>query len=177
MISQISVNRLRRLHEATGMSQADVVEDLRKKTGIGIHQTAYSFYLRGEKNPTVKTVAGLCHYFDVSFEYLIGEVDDPRPMRTLIEENKVLHGLHNERDVVEKYLSLPDDKRAEIAARIHSAAIENQRRQQNEQRWKELSQLVAKMDTDGSIRAMIESELGVAGSNDSVVERATHSDN
>ena len=61
------MNRIFELRKAAGLSQ----KELAKKTGV--NQTAVSQWETGRTEPRFEAIANLCTFFNVSFEYLLGQ--------------------------------------------------------------------------------------------------------
>jgi transcriptional regulator with XRE-family HTH domain len=45
--------------------------------GIGVSTRQYQRYESGGQEPTLSVIIKLCHYFNVSADYLLGLSDDP----------------------------------------------------------------------------------------------------
>lgn len=158
MVEEMFAKRLGILHEETGMSQDDIVTHMLAETGEKIHQTSYSFYLRGTKKPTYPAVAAICRYFGVSFEWLTGQVEDRRTVKDLLRNLEEMGDSPEIRKTAKLLASLPDAQREAITANINAAVKEQEDRKLNNERWQHLSKLVAKVDTDGSLNAFVDAE-------------------
>ena len=67
------------------MSFSEKLRDLRKQKGISqreiavhlnISIMAYSYYERGQREPSIDMLKNICLFFDVSADYLIGLTDE-----------------------------------------------------------------------------------------------------
>lgn len=63
--------RTKNLREKRRIYQREVAE------AIGITTRAYQFYESGRSEPSIKTLAAIADYFNVSVDYLIGRTDRP----------------------------------------------------------------------------------------------------
>lgn len=158
MIESIFAKRLRQLHEEAGMSHDDLVAHLESETGFKMHQTAYSFYLRGERKPNYIAAAVLCKYFNVSFEWLTGRVDDRRPVPELLNLLASNKESNEENQLLAMLSSLPISQREAITASIIAAASEQKNRRHNDERWQLLSRLIERLDVDGSLKEFVRAE-------------------
>ena len=61
--------RLKELRLEKNFSQDKLSEE------TGISQAIISLYEKGQRSPTIDIIIILCHYFNVSSDYLIGLVD------------------------------------------------------------------------------------------------------
>ena len=69
------MNRLKELRINAGYTQTELAELL------GMEQTNYSQYERGIKNLGSKTIKKLCIIYNISADYLLELIDEPRPLR------------------------------------------------------------------------------------------------
>ncbi len=65
--------RIREIRKERGLSQAKVAKR------IGMEQTQYSRYERGENEIKVNVLIDICTALNVSSDYLLGLSDDPTP--------------------------------------------------------------------------------------------------
>jgi repressor LexA len=65
--------RLTKLREGKGWSQADLAEQL------GVSQSTVSFYESGKKSPGYATLEKITRLFGVSTDYLLGRTDERKP--------------------------------------------------------------------------------------------------
>lgn len=63
--------RIREMRKERGLSQAKIAQK------IGMEQTQYSRYERGENEIKVNVLIDICKALDVSSDYLLGLSDDP----------------------------------------------------------------------------------------------------
>lgn len=148
--------RILKLHNDTGLSQDEAVVMIRQKTGETVHQTTYSNWLRGKKEPTISNLVALAQAYGVSADYLAGLTADPTPAEELSR------GLHDAQlpehveDAAKKLTHLSGVSRDRIIAEIEE-------RYRSEQRWQQIESLVKKMDGDGSVAARLLSKLDDLG--------------
>ncbi len=159
MSEELFALRLRKLHDESKMSQEDLVADIMARTGKKINQTSYSYYMKGTKTPTYPAVETLCEYYGVSFEWITGKVDDRRTVKELLRIVDETGMTPQVRAAARLLTTLPDAQRDAIAASIEAAAKEQENQKRNDERWRHLSRLVAKMDTDGSLNAFVNTEF------------------
>ena len=62
---------LRRFRNDFGLTQKAVAD------AVGMRETAYSRYERGEREPAYKQLLALADTFNVSIDYLVGRTDNP----------------------------------------------------------------------------------------------------
>ncbi len=62
-------NKLRELRLEKGVTQKEVAEFL------GLTTKAYCFYELEKREPSLRTLAKICEFYDVSADYLIGRSD------------------------------------------------------------------------------------------------------
>lgn len=148
--------RILKLHNDTGLSQDDAVVMIRQKTGETVHQTTYSNWLRGKKEPTISNLAALAQAYGVSADYLAGLSADPAPAEELSHDLQEAQLPEHVEDAAKKLTYLSDVSRDRIIAEIEE-------RYRSEQRWQQIESLVKKMDTDGSVSARLLSKLDDLG--------------
>lgn len=98
------------------MNYLTTLKDLRKEKGISqetianelhISQKAYSYYERGEREPSIKTLIDIADFFNVTIDYILGR------------ETKKFYSLENEeRNIIDKYKKLNNVNKAKIEERI-----------------------------------------------------------
>lgn len=64
---------LRQLRKERGLSQTKAA------TGIGKKQRMYSFWETGSFEPNMEEIRRLCHFYDVSADYLLGLTAERKP--------------------------------------------------------------------------------------------------
>lgn len=79
-------NRLKQLREARCLTQADIAK------GIGVSRERYNQYENNRRAPDYDTLVILANSFKVSTDYLLGNTDDPAPIRDVDQD------LHDEHD-------------------------------------------------------------------------------
>lgn len=62
--------RIKELRKEKKLTQLQV------SIGIGMEQTHYARYERGERDPSVGTFKKLARFFNTSIDYLVGETDN-----------------------------------------------------------------------------------------------------
>ena len=80
--------RIREVRKARGISQAKLASK------IGMEQTQYSRYERGENEIKVNVLIDICKALDVSSDYLLGLSDNPQPTAK-IKNNITVNGGYN----------------------------------------------------------------------------------
>ena len=65
--------RLRDLREDRDITQQELADYL------NIHQSAYSHYEKGIRQPSIDTLIKLAYFYDTSIDYIVGITDDPKP--------------------------------------------------------------------------------------------------
>jgi len=68
--------RLVSLRQSKNVLQRNIVED----TGIALRSLKY--YEKGTNKPTSDVIVKLCHFFNISSDYLLGLSDEKRPLRS-----------------------------------------------------------------------------------------------
>ena len=63
---------LRRFRKEFNLTQKTVAES------VGMRETAYSRYERGEREPAYKQLIKLADTYNVSLDYLVGRSDNPK---------------------------------------------------------------------------------------------------
>jgi transcriptional regulator with XRE-family HTH domain len=71
--------KVRCLREVGWRSQEKFVTHLKDAFGVSLHQTSLSAIERGEKFPSVETLALLARALETNADYLLGLTDDERP--------------------------------------------------------------------------------------------------
>lgn len=145
--------RLSELHAETDMSQDEAVAVMGRKTGENIHQTTFSNWLRGKKEPTLSNLAALSLMYGVSIDYLAGLSRDKTPPDQLSHRIAETALPGPVQCAAKKLTQLSDVSRDRIMAEIEE-------RFRSEQRWQQIESLVKKMDADGSITSRLLSKLG-----------------
>lgn len=140
------------------MNQEDILTDIEAETGHKIAQSSYSSYLNDTKVPSHLTVRALCKYFNVSYEWLVGDVDDRRPAEELIKDLKNI-GDEETQKAAKALATLPTTERTAIIANIHAAVKEHENQIRNDQRWEMLAEMIRIMDNNGSLKAFVGDEL------------------
>ena len=69
------LQRLKDMRDDADMSQENVAAHL------GIRQTVYSRYERGERTIPLQHLIRLAELYDVSLDFLCGRTNDPKPIR------------------------------------------------------------------------------------------------
>ena len=67
--------RIKDLREDSDKTQAEIAELL------GISRQHYSMYERGERELPMHHFITLARYYNVSLDYIVGEIDTPRKLR------------------------------------------------------------------------------------------------
>jgi len=71
----VYLQRLKDMRDDADMSQENVAAHL------GIRQTVYSRYERGERTIPLQHLIRLAELYDVSLDFLCGRTNDPKPIR------------------------------------------------------------------------------------------------
>ena len=66
--------RLKKLRKAGGEQQKDLAE------AIGLSQTQISAIENGKQGTSFDKLAAICQHYNISADYLLGLVDEPRPL-------------------------------------------------------------------------------------------------
>ena len=66
--------RLKKLRKAGGEQQKDFAE------AIGLSQTQISAIENGKQGTSFDKLAAICQHYNVSADYLLGLIDEPRPL-------------------------------------------------------------------------------------------------
>ena len=69
--------RLKELREEKNYTQQEMAEK------IGLKRTAYGAYERGVNTPDAQTLLKLAEIFDVTTDYLLGRVDNKKPLEDI----------------------------------------------------------------------------------------------
>ncbi len=155
-------NRLRDLHDGTGLSQEQAVEMIKKRTGLTIHQTTFSAMMRGANQPTLPLLTALARAYQVNLEWLSGITSERKPVDELSSRIGELSFPEEVERAAKMMAQLPAEQQSRWAAIIEGEYKEREERKQNAERWERLSRLVSLMDNTGSLRARIEAETGVS---------------
>ncbi len=67
--------RLKKLRKARGEQQVDLA------AAIGIAQTQISAIENGKQGTSFDKLAAICQHYNVSADYLLGLIDEPRPLQ------------------------------------------------------------------------------------------------
>ena len=67
--------RLKKLRKARGEQQVDLA------AAIGIAQTQISAIENGKQGTSFDKLAAICQHYNVSADYLLGLIDEPRPLK------------------------------------------------------------------------------------------------
>lgn len=94
-------DNLKKIREERGLTKRDLCE----KTGIS--ERAYLTYEFGEREPKVGVIQKLADFYGVTTDYLLGR----EPAKSPLDQ---LHIAEDEKSVLEGYLTLPSDVRAQI---------------------------------------------------------------
>jgi hypothetical protein len=147
---------LHRLHVASGASQEATVAMIRRKTGEGMHQTAFSHYMATDERqrvPSVVTAAAIAAAFNVSIEYLLGEVKDRRPVADLLNRVRELTFPSKVESAAKLLATMPETYQKKYLAAIEA----DHELLSNERRWRlvekflpptELARIVASVQAD-----------------------------
>ena len=108
---------LKYIREKNGLTKRELCE----KTGIS--ERAYLTYEFGEREPKISVIAKLADFYGVTTDYLLGREPAPDPFadRNLNKES--------EKDVIDKYMSLPPNIRAclmDVLLQLADAAKQRQ---------------------------------------------------
>lgn len=154
--------RLRKLHEETDLSQEQAVEMIRKRTGHAIHQTTFSAMMRGANQPTLPTLLALARSYRVNLEWLTGLTNERKPVDELSGRIMELSFPAEVESAAKMMAQLPPEQQRRWSAIIEGEYKEREERQQNIEKWNQLSRLVSLMDGTGALRTRIESETGIS---------------
>ena len=151
--------RLSRLHKNSDMSQDATVQGIHRVTGTRIIQTTFSNYLR-ETEPDISVAASIAKFYNVSLEWLIGEVEDRRPVVQIIDRLNNLSFSKEVEGAAKILMEMPEDERGEIVAMIAT-------RYRQWETMNSLIKIVEKFDSDGSIARRVKelSGLDLGGGN------------
>lgn len=144
---QILGKRLAKLHEGTNDSQEDTVKSIAQRTGVSIHQTTFSSYLRGTKSPTLPVLSALADYYGVSVDYLLGRTDDERPAATISKRLDQVSMPEKIEHASKMLAELPDRQQASLIAQIEAAHAEATERKQNREALDRLAEFL-NVDSD-----------------------------
>ena len=70
----MTYKRIKDLREDKDISQREVAE------ALGLYTTTYARYERGEQEPPLCVAVALAKFYNVSLDYLAGEIDTPRKL-------------------------------------------------------------------------------------------------
>lgn len=125
------------------METKDILKSLRKSRGfnnakdfceaIDISVNTYQNYETGKRIPTAEMLIKLADFYGVTTDYLLGRSDDKSDALAKLAEDFDMAVL--EKHILDKYLNLPKDKRAECMAFLHES-VEEIRRESAELRRK-----------------------------------------
>lgn len=152
-------NVLRQLHNASGLTQEEAVAMIKRRTGEQMHQTAFSSYMTTDTRqriPSITTTAAIAAAYDVSIEYLLGWVQDRRPVRVLVEKLRAALLPPEIDDAARRLAEMPAEYRAKYVADINF----DYRRWQNERRLLAMAKFVP----DGEVERIIDAVRAEAGS-------------
>lgn len=66
----VFAERLKELRTEAHMTQVELAKQL------GIGQSSYADWERGKKNPTQENLMKIAQFFDISLDYLVGNIDE-----------------------------------------------------------------------------------------------------
>lgn len=67
--------RLKKVRKAAGEQQTELA------LAVGMSQTAISAIENGKQATTVDNLAAICQHYNISADYFLGLIDDPRPLK------------------------------------------------------------------------------------------------
>lgn len=95
-------------------------------TGAGISERAYIAYEYGERDVSTDTLCKLADFYDVSADVLLGRDKSPASSETALDKLAKEYNMTSlERNIVDKYISLPDNARNEVMQFLRNAVKEN----------------------------------------------------
>lgn len=92
---------LKELRQEKGDTQSDVAR------ALNISQKAYSYYERGEREPSIDMLIQISNYFNVTVDYLLGR-----------EKSKYYELSEDEYNLIKKYRMLSERSKGKINERI-----------------------------------------------------------
>ena len=92
---------LKELRQEKGDTQSDVA------SALNISQKAYSYYERGEREPSIDMLIQISNYFNVTVDYLLGR-----------EKSKYYELSEDEYNLIKKYRMLSERSKGKINERI-----------------------------------------------------------
>ena len=92
---------LKELRQEKGDTQSDIAK------ALNISQKAYSYYERGEREPSIEMLIQISNYFNVTIDYLLGR-----------EINKYYELTEDEYALIKKYRMLNERNKGKINERI-----------------------------------------------------------
>ena len=110
-------DRLKQLREERGLTKRELCDQ------TGISERAYLTYEFVEREPKISVVSKLADFYDVTTDYLLGREPAPNPFADLnLSED-------DEKEVIDKYMSLPPEVRAcilDVLIQLGNAAQKSQ---------------------------------------------------
>lgn len=112
----MNLDNLKQARKRTGLTQKEVADKL------GVQYTTYRNYEQGQREPNNKTILALSNLFNVSTDYLLGNLlgkedpEDPLEALNLSPVGKA---------IVQLYISLPPEERTKLAEHIITLAEKN----------------------------------------------------
>ena len=92
---------LKELRQEKGDTQSDIAK------ALNISQKAYSYYERGEREPSIDMLIQISNYFNVTVDYLLGR-----------EKSKYYELSEDEYNLIKKYRMLNERNKGKINERI-----------------------------------------------------------
>lgn len=98
------------------MNKLEILKELRKEKNVtqieiakalNISQKAYSYYERGEREPSIGILISLANFFNVTIDYMLGQ-----------EKNKYFALTEEEISIIHKYQNLSPSNKAKIEERM-----------------------------------------------------------
>jgi transcriptional regulator with XRE-family HTH domain len=116
------MENLRKIRVSKGMKQSEVAR------AVQIDQGTYSRYERGERHPDSVTLSKLSKFFNVSIDYLIGNIDvplSPGEIRFLEDmKKKSTDALLEEYDLHDAGSDLSQDQQREIIELLKTSSLD-----------------------------------------------------
>ena len=92
---------LKELRQEKGDTQSDIAK------ALNISQKAYSYYERGEREPSIDMLIQISNYFNVTVDYLLGR-----------EKSKYYELTEDEYNLIKRYRMLSERNKGKINERI-----------------------------------------------------------
>ena len=73
--NNMQYERIKTIRKERNIKQLEVINYLK------MHPTTYKRYESGENKPPIELICELCKFYNISADYLLGLIDEPKPLK------------------------------------------------------------------------------------------------